>query len=323
MAVSSAITAVPELHSHPARRASLGEGLWVSRLLPSRQQRMVGAWCFADHFGPSLIPPGEKAMDVAPHPHTGLQTVTWLLDGELLHNDSLDCRSTVRPGELNLMTAGHGISHSEETPPEHSNSLHGVQLWLALPDNLRNCEPSFQHHRKLPRLDENGSQLQVFIGSLGELHSPAQVFSPVVAAEIGLQAGAGIKLPLQADWEYALIVVEGQLQVTGTQQPLGTEALHYFAPGAQQLDLSCGQPARAILIGGTPFPEAIVMWWNFVGRSAEDITRARADWQAGTRFGTVTAYQGERLPAPELSGRPRASRQMLPSPALITKPGRE
>ncbi len=308
MAASSSTIAAPELYSHPARRASLGEGLWVSRLLPSRQQRMVGAWCFADHFGPSPVPPGKKAMDVAPHPHTGLQTVTWLLDGELLHNDSLGSRSIIRPGELNLMTAGHGISHAEETPPEHSNNLHGLQLWLALPDNQRNCEPSFQHHRELPRLDEDGSRLQVFIGSLGELYSPAQVFSPVVAAEISLQAGAGTRLPLNADWEYALIIVEGELQVTGTQQSLGTEALHYLAPGAQQLDLVSDTAARAILIGGAPFTEAIVMWWNFVGRSAEDITQARADWQAGTRFGTVTAYRGERLPAPELSGRPRASR---------------
>lgn len=308
MAVSSSATVAPELHSHPARRADLGEGLLVSRLLPSRRQRMVGAWCFADHFGPRPIQPGEKAMDVAPHPHTGLQTVTWLLDGELLHNDSLGYRSVVRPGELDLMTAGHGISHSEETPPEHSNSLHGLQLWLALPDEQRNCAPSFQHHSDLPTADKDGCRLQVFIGSLDELHSPAQVYSPVVAADISLQAGAGIQLPLQADWEYALIVVEGELQTADAAQTLGTEALHYLAPGAQQLDLASSEAARAVLIGGAPFEEAIVMWWNFVGRSAEDISQARADWQAGTGFGTVAAYQGERLPAPELSGRPRASR---------------
>ena len=235
MAASPSTIAAPSCTA-TRHDASLGEGLWSTgccRHASSVWWRLV----FADHFGPSPVPPGKRAMDVAPHPHTGLQTVTWLLDGELLHNDSLGSRSIIRPGELNLMTAGHGISHSEETPPEHSNNLHGLQLWLALPDNQRNCEPSFQHHRELPRLDEDGSRLQVFIGSLGELYSPAQVFSPVVAAEISLQAGAGTRLPLNADWEYALIIVEGELQVTGTQQSLGTEALHYLAPGAQQLDL--------------------------------------------------------------------------------------
>lgn len=303
-----ALSSFPPWQSHPARRADLGNDLWVSRLLPSRKQRMVGAWCFADHFGPRPLQAGDKAMDVAPHPHTGLQTVSWLFAGEILHNDSLGYRVTVRPGELNLMTAGHGISHSEETPAEHSGNLHGLQLWLALPEEHRHCAPAFEHHTELPLLEQDGYRLQVFIGSLGALQSPAKLYSPVVAADISLDAGACIELPLQSNWEYALLVVEDALQSNDSQQPLGPQALHYLPPGQQRLELTSSAGARAVLIGGTPFNESIVMWWNFVGRSAEDIRQARDDWQAGRRFGSVAQYAGERLPAPELSGRLRASR---------------
>lgn len=295
----------PQIDSHPARQADLGAGLMVSRILPSRQRRLVGAWCFADHFGP-LSFQDRKVIDVAPHPHTGLQTVTWLFAGEVLHNDSLGYQRIVRPGELNLMTAGHGIAHSEETPDHHSGILHGMQFWLALPAAEREREPAFSHHQDLPVRDADGSRVQVFIGSLDGLHSPARVYSPVVGADIQLQAGAKLQLPLNTGWEYALLVAEGELQL-GQNQQLEPHSLHYLSPGSDTLELCSSNSSRAVLLGGAPFGEPIVMWWNFVARSADEIEAARDDWQAGRRFGPVAAYQGKRLAAPELSGRPRAS----------------
>jgi redox-sensitive bicupin YhaK (pirin superfamily) len=294
-----------EVESWPAREADLGGGLRVVRALPLRQHRLVGPWCFFDYYGP-LSFTGRKAMDVAPHPHTGLQTVSWLFSGEVLHNDSLGCEGTGRPGELNLMTAGRGIAHSEETPPRNSGRLHGVQLWVALPDAERHREPAFDHHRELPVLEPGGGSVHVFMGELDGARSAGRTFSPIVGAELRLGAHGTLRVPLDPGWEHALVMIEGETRLDGVS--LAPGALHYLGTHRSGLELESREAARAILVGGTPFGESIVIWWNFVARTAEEVRQARDDWQAGRRFGEVAAYRGKRLEAPELVGRPRASR---------------
>lgn len=294
-----------EIVSWPARAADLGAGLNVARALPLRQHRMVGPWCFFDAYGP-LSFTDRKAMDVAPHPHIGLQTVSWLFAGEVLHNDSLGYAGVARPGELNLMTAGRGISHAEETPQRNSGTLHGVQLWLALPQAERWREPAFDHYKDLPVLEPGGGRAQVFMGELGAAHSPGRAYSPMVGAEIQTGANKTLRLPLKPAWEHALVVIEGEVQLDGIR--LAPGALHYLGTRREGMELKSRAPARAVLIGGTPFGESIVIWWNFVARTADEIRAARDDWQTGDRFGTVKAYRGARIEAPELLGRPVASR---------------
>lgn len=297
--------ATPEIRSYPSRTADLGAGLAVTRALPLRQHRLVGPWCFFDTYGP-LSFAGRKAMDVAPHPHIGLQTVSWLFAGEVQHNDSLGFAGLARPGELNLMTAGRGIAHAEETPAHHSGKLHGLQLWVALPEAERRREPAFDHYRDLPVLEPGGGRVNLFMGDLAGLHSPGRAFSQLVGAEIQLAAGGTLRVPLEPKWEHALVVIEGALRLDG--QPLAPNALHYLGTHRAGLELTGEGATRAVLIGGAPFGESIVIWWNFVARTADEIRDARADWQAGNRFGTVKAYRGARIEAPELLGRPVARR---------------
>ena len=291
----------PEIASFPVRSADLGGGLSVERALPLRQQRLVGAWCFADHFGP-LNFHDRKIMDVAPHPHMGLQTVSWLLDGEVLHHDSLGFTAEVRPGELNLMTAGRAIAHSEETPVRNSGRIHGLQLWVALPDNERQRQPGFDHYPELPVLEPGGGRVRLFMGELAGVRSPARAFSPIVGAEVTLGSNAGMNLPLNPAWEHALLIIEGTMLLDG--KPLPTGALHYLGTGRSGIEMRCKRPVRAVLIGGAPFGESILIWWNFVARTVEEIRQAREDWEQHLRFGEVLAYRGERLKAPSFSVRP-------------------
>ncbi|HEX7323782.1 MAG TPA: pirin family protein [Rhodanobacteraceae bacterium] len=297
--------AAREIHSYPSRTADLGAGLAVTRALPLRQHRLVGPWCFFDTYGP-LSFAGRKAMDVAPHPHIGLQTVSWLFAGEVLHNDSLGCEGLARPGELNLMTAGRGIAHAEETPLRNSGKLHGLQLWVAMPDAERGREPAFDHYRDLPVLEPGGGRVNLFMGELAGLRSPGRAFSPLVGAEIQLAAGSTLRIPLESAWEHALVVIEGRLRLDG--ELLAPKALHYLGTQRDGLELVGAEATRAVLIGGAPFGESIVIWWNFVARTAGEIRAARDDWQSGNRFGAVKAYHGARTEAPELLGRPVASR---------------
>jgi redox-sensitive bicupin YhaK (pirin superfamily) len=297
--------AKPGIVSYPSRSADLGAGLTVTRALPLRQHRMVGPWCFFDYYGP-LSFTDRKAMDVAPHPHIGLQTVSWLFAGEALHNDSLGTQGLVRPGELNLMTAGCGIAHSEETPPKNSGHLHGLQLWVALPEAERQRAPSFDHYRDLPVLEPGGGLAQVFMGELGDAQAHTRAFSPMVGADLKLSANSRMRLPLRAAWEHALVVIEGQVSLDGTV--LAPLQLHYLGTHRSGLELVGETAVRAVLIGGAPFGESIVMWWNFVARSADEIRAAREDWEGHRRFGDVKAYQGERLKAPAFVARPVAGR---------------
>jgi redox-sensitive bicupin YhaK (pirin superfamily) len=258
---------------------------------------MVGPWCFFDRFGPLTFSSG-KPMDVAPHPHIGLQTVSWLISGEIIHNDSIGGEGLLHPGELNLMTAGAGIAHAEETPPNSSGKLDGAQLWVALPDAHRNTNPSFTHHSDIPLVDLAGGRMTVIMGSIGSTRSPAKTLSPLVAADLVIDRNSEIELPLDPDFEHALIVLDGDAAFE--RQTLPPDTLHYLGIGHHSVALSSTEGARVLLLGGPPFGEAIVMWWNFVARTHQEIEEARQDWVQRRRFGEVKAYRGQRLDAPPL-----------------------
>ncbi|MGY0234470.1 pirin family protein [Longispora urticae] len=281
----------------PGHDVALGRYTVVRRLLPQRPRRMVGAWCFADAFGPDDVA-DRPGMQVGPHPHTGLQTVTWLVEGEVLHRDSLGSLVSIRPGQLNLMTSGRGIAHSEESPAVHPPVMQGLQLWVALPEDARHGEPAFDHHADLPVYAADGVTTTVVMGSLGGLTSPARAHTPLVGAEFVLAAGARTTVPVEADFEYAAVVLNGAARVAGT--PLVPGGLLYLGTGRRELPLEADGDARLFLIGGAPFDDPLVMWWNFVARSHEEIVEAREDWMAGRRFGVVHGYDGDPIPAPEM-----------------------
>ncbi|MGP8297192.1 pirin family protein [Streptomyces inhibens] len=270
----------------------------VRRTLPQRARTLIGAWCFVDHYGPDDVSE-TGGMDVAPHPHTGLQTVSWLFAGEIEHRDSLGSHAFVRPGELNLMTGGHGIAHSEVSTPR-TTVLHGVQLWVALPEEHRHTARDFQHHVPEPvRVD--GAEIRVFLGSLVGVTSPVPAFTPLLGAEIVLQPHASVTLDVDPGFEHGLLVDRGDVRLADVL--LRPAELGYVHPGPGTLTLTNDSdgPARTVLLGGTPFGEEIVMWWNFIGRSHEDIVKAREEWQESSdRFGVVEGYPGDRLPAPAL-----------------------
>jgi redox-sensitive bicupin YhaK (pirin superfamily) len=287
----------------------------VRRTLPQKSRSLIGAWCFADHYGPQQVA-DTGGMTVAPHPHTGLQTVSWLFAGEIEHRDSIGSHAMVRPGELNLMTAGAGIAHSEVSTPE-TTVLHGVQLWVALPDSTRGMSPAFEHVVPLEATDA-GVSCKVFIGSWLGQTSPATVHTPLLGAELVLQPGISIELPLERDFEHGVLVDSGDVTVGGS--PVGRAALAYLPPGTRTMTLTAGDtPARLVLLGGLPLDEEILMWWNFIGRSHDEIVEYRRQWQAeiaafaagepaSTVFGRVDGYPGKPLPAPEMPGvrlRPR------------------
>jgi quercetin 2,3-dioxygenase len=244
---------------------------------------------------------GVTGMRVPPHPHIGLQTVTWLISGNVLHRDSLGSEQMIRPGQLNLMTAGRGIAHSEESPAEHDPSLHGVQLWVALPDASRHTEPVFAHHAELPSAGIGGFTLTVFVGSLGGAQSPAQMFSEIVGAELAAARDASGSISLAASHEHVIFVAAGLARVDGAGEGtvLRPGQLLYLDPGREQVGVSAAAGSRLFLLGGVPLGEQLLMWWNLVARTPEEIKAAVADWREG-RFGPVAGYDGEPLPAPPL-----------------------
>ena len=284
------------LQSFPMKEVQLGT-LPVARALPVRNRRLVGPWCFLDRFGP-LTFADEKPMDVAPHPHIGLQTVTWLLEGEIVHNDSLDFEAIVRPGGVNVMTAGNGIAHAEQTPRQNTRRLDGVQLWVALPNASRTSDPSFEAFSQVPVLEDRGATIQVFSGSLRGTQSPAHHYSDLVGADVEIRRGQALELELNPSYEHAVLVLSGHCSIAGEALP--ERKLHYLGTQRSSLALSSRDGGRLLLIGGPPFPETILMWWNFVARAPEEIAQARADWEERRRFGDVSAYRGARLSAPSL-----------------------
>ena len=286
----------PAFIGYPNRSARLG-ALDISRALPIRDRRMVGPWCFLDRFGP-LSFTSNKPMNVPPHPHIGLQTVSWLLAGEVLHNDSLGSEAMVRPGGVNVMTAGYGISHTEETPKENTGRLNGVQLWVALPENARNIAPSFTNVEHVPKLDTRGGIVQVFAGTKNGAVSPAPYYSEIVGLEIQVHAESEFELDLDHGYEHALLVLNGDCNYEMTK--LEERMLYYLGSARSSISLTSRSGSRVLLIGGPPFPEKILMWWNFVARTPDEIAQARADWEAFRRFGQVVGEHAPRLVAPDL-----------------------
>lgn len=248
----------------------------VRRTLPQRQRSLIGAWCFVDHYGPDEVA-DTGGMKVAPHPHTGLQTVSWLFTGEIEHRDSAGNHAMVRPGEVNLMTAGRGISHSEVSTPSTS-TLHGVQLWVALPDGARHTDPGFDHHVPTP-VTGAGWEARVFLGSLAGDTSPVPTRTPLLGAQLLVEPATTVVLDVDPGFEHGVLVDAGVLGVAGVEAK--RHDLAYLPPGAGTVELrSYDEPVRLVLLGGPPFGESIVIWWNFVGRTHEEIVAFREEWQA-------------------------------------------
>jgi redox-sensitive bicupin YhaK (pirin superfamily) len=293
------------------REVPLGgpRAMTVRRTLPARERSFVGAWCFLDHYGPDDVAE-SGGMDVAPHPHCGLATVSWLFSGEVEHRDSLGTVAVVRPGEVNLMTAGRGISHSEVSTPGTS-VLHGAQLWVVLPAAVADVEPRFEHH--VPQVLDvaPGARAQVFVGSMWGSTSPVRVESPLVGAEVVLEGGSALHLPVTPGFEVSVLVDTGSVTLDG--QDLARAELGVvpaWRHSGSVLLVAGPEGARVLVLGGEPFAEEVVMWWNFIGRSHDDVVQARAAWEedgAGSddgRFGRVEGYAGPvaRIPAPALPG---------------------
>jgi quercetin 2,3-dioxygenase len=263
-----------------SRQTQLGP-MTIWRALPVREHRTIGPWCFLDRYGPISFT-DAKPMDVAPHPHIGIRTVSWLLDGEVLHRDSLGFEAMVRPGGVNLMTSGRGIAHAEETPRENRGALNGVQLWIALKEAERHRAPSFEHIAEVPRAEPRGGVVQTFVSGADILGADVEVRDAV-------------ELELDPSFEHGLFVLGGHPELEG--QTLDENTMYFLEPGRSSIEVRGA--SRVLLVGGPPFPETILMWWNFVGRTPEEIADAREAWEQG-RLGEVRGYEGPRIEAPSL-----------------------
>ena len=281
---------VPSIAAHEvqvieSRTAQIG-ALSVRRALPTKGRRTVGAWCFIDHMGPEPVSV-EHSIDIAPHPHAGLQTVTWLFSGEFLHRDSLGSEQIIRPGQLNLMSAGYGVAHSEENPGLTYGQLHGIQLWVAQPSSTRNGEAAFEHHRGLPGLELDNATATVVVGEFAGAVSPARRDSEHVGVELDLHGG-DTTIALDPTYEYALVVASGEVLVD--TQVVTPGHLAYLDPGRDECRFSARGPSKAMLVGGVPFAERVFMWWNFVARTQDEIAEMWLRWAAGDeRFGDVAS----------------------------------
>ena len=291
----------PVLEVTPSRVTEVG-ALQVRRALPRRTRRTVGAWCFVDHMGPVPVTE-EHGVDIGPHPHIGLQTVTWLLAGEVLHRDGLGSEQVIRPGQLNLMSAGHGIAHAEEATGRYRGDLHGVQLWVAQPERTRHEPPAFAHHADLPQVDLTSATATVLVGGLDGTASPARHDTDGIGVDLALRPGGPAVVPLASRFEHALVVLDGAVSITAGSGGGGTVVepghLAYLGDERDELALTVREPTRVLLLGGVPFESPITMWWNFVARTHDEIDAARAAWQSGDddRFAPVTSRL-DRIPAP-------------------------
>jgi redox-sensitive bicupin YhaK (pirin superfamily) len=285
------------------RTSDLGDGFVVRRALPSQSRRMVGPFVFLDAMGPVTFDAG-RGLDVRPHPHIGLATVTYLFSGEILHRDSLGSTQPIRPGELNWMTAGHGIVHSERTPAgvrERGSNLAGLQAWVALPQALAETAPAFAHHDagELPVIDGNGVRARVIAGTFAGARSPAATLSPLFYVDVALDAGARVEMPREHD-ERAAFVVDGAIEVVGESGVYDAGRLVVMKPGAA-ITLRARMAAKLMLLGGAPLDGPRIVWWNFVASSRERIEAAKDDWLA-RRFARVPGDDVEFIPLPQ--GRP-------------------
>ena len=275
-------------------RAPVGE-LTVHRLLPTHRRRRVGSWIFLDRFGPTEHPPADGIHGVAPHPHTCLATVTWLIEGATRHLDSLGSDQVIRPGQLNLMYAGRGIAHAE-IPVAGSRRSHGVQLWLAMPEATRLGEPAFLHYAELPRFERGGVRHTVLMGTLAGHESPARIDHPLLAAELVVVPGGRAVLPLERDHEYAVLCLQGEGWVAGEPLPVGP--LLYLGRGRRELSVRSETGARCMVLGGLPLEQDLAMHWNFVGADGIEIDAFRTRWNEGVLTGVVPGTKLKRLAAP-------------------------
>jgi redox-sensitive bicupin YhaK (pirin superfamily) len=271
-----------------SREAQVGR-FAVRRALPRRARRNVGPWCFADHFGPAAVTE-NSGLDIGPHPHIGLQTATWVVQGEVLHRDSLGTEQVIRPGQLNLMTAGSGVAHSEEATGRYRGDLHGIQFWVAQPEATRHAGSAFEHHAELPRVELPGCIATVLVGDVAGALSPARRDTDHMGSELEIHSHATV--PLEPAFEHALIVLTGAVAVDGAVVAPGH--LAYLGTGRDECRLERKSATRAMLIGGVAFTEPILMWWNFVARTREEINDAYEDWTARSeRFGPVASPLAE------------------------------
>lgn len=273
--------------------------MFVRRTLPHKELPTIGAWCFFDRFGPD-----EVKMRVEPHPHIGLQTVTWPLVGEVRHRDTEGSDVVLRRGQLNLMTAGNGIAHSEYSVGEAPAALDALQFWVVLPESARHGAAGFEQHTDLPTLalsaDEGpDATATVVLGEFAGVRSPATVYTPIVGAEITLPPGNRVTLPLTADWEHAITLVEGDIRIADVDVPV--ESMLFLGDSRDRVEVLSENGARLFLLGGEPFEADIVMWWNFAARTHDEIVQAREDWEADSdRFGHVAGHGDVRIPAPPI-----------------------
>lgn len=277
------------------RTALVGDNITIRRALPHRDRKTIGAWCFLDHFGP-LDLTNTEGLRVGPHPHIGLQTLTYPLVGEILHRDSLGSKQKIRPGQVNLMTAGKGISHSEESLPD--TVLHGVQLWIALPDSVRHMEPNFIHYEDIPSLNLDNLQINILAGEFLNSVSPVKVYSPLVGLELIAMEDTTTNLPLNPKFEYGILPLIGNIEVAN--EIVDIDTLLYLPCGKQNLHVSVKKGSRILIMGGEPFQEDILIWWNFVARTKAEMIEATNAWNNHTSFGEVKGYQGEKLVPPPL-----------------------
>lgn len=280
------------------RTHDLGDGFSVRRAVPTLQMRSVGPFVFVDHMGPAVFEPG-RGIDVRPHPHIGLATVTFLWSGAIHHRDTLGSDQVIRPGDVNWMTAGRGIAHSERSPQaarEHGQQLHGMQTWVALPKDYEEVEPAFYHHTAaaLPQQRRDGAWLRVIAGRAYGEESPVQVFADTLNVAIDLEPDAEIDLDA-GHRERSLYILEGEAQLDGADVP----ARHLIVPGpGSRARLRAKTRLKAMLMGGEPLDAHRHLWWNFVSSSKERIEQAKDDWRNG-RFGTIPGDDHEFIPLPE------------------------
>ena len=287
------------------RSAEIGQGTVIKRALPSRNKRMIGAWCFLDHAGPVHFPQGD-GLDVGPHPHMGLQTFTWMIDGTMMHTDSLGTHQLIQPKQVNLMTAGYGISHTE-VAPETETQMHAAQLWIALPDDKINMAPQFDHYPELPVVSRDGIDFTVLVGEFLATRSPVQVHSELLGIDLSATESCSSILPLNPKFEYGFMVLEGTATVNGHE--LNDDNMVVLEPGLTQVKVDIHAGSRVLLLGGEPFESPILLWWNFVGRSQEELRIAREQWiNQDERFGSIPDYEGPRLEAPMFPDKMRPSR---------------
>lgn len=279
------------------RIADLGDGMSVRRVLPNHPLRMVGGWCFLDHAGPVDFASG-RGMHVGAHPHIGLQTFTWMIEGEVLHRDSLGNEQVIRPGQVNLMTAGRGIAHTEDSTAD-GGRLHAVQLWIALPPEAQEVAPDFSHYPDLPRWSEGGAALTLLAGEYAGRLAPARLYSPLLGVDLVADEAATLTLGRRDDFEYGVLPLIGEVRVDG--EPVAADELAYLSRGAESIRLEMAAGSRALLLGGEPFAKPVSIWWNFVAFDKNVFAVARQAWENDdARFGRVGDGSARRLKAPSL-----------------------